>query len=166
MPSDRKWTRENVEWKEEAGDACVLQRLCCAHPSLSPSLSLTSLPSNSRLSPMWTSTIMKKDVLCVRARAFVCLLGCACTRMCVTCVVMNKDVLCVELVVNHWQCWQLTDKLIDPRPPREHWLAPAHSSHTRTHTHTKTCVYAHARAYTARGPARVFELRIISDHSC
>lgn len=70
MPSDRKWTRENVEWKEAAGDACVLQRLCCAHPSLSPSLSLTSLPSNSRLSPMWTSTIMKKDVLCVRARAF------------------------------------------------------------------------------------------------
>lgn len=54
--------------------------------------------------------------------------------MCVTCAVMNKDVLCVELVVNHWQCWQLTDKQIDPRPPRERRLAPAHSSHTHTHT--------------------------------
>lgn len=66
--------------------------------------------------------------------------GCACTRMCVMRVVMNKDVLCVELVVNHWQRWQLTDRQIDPRPPRERCLASAHSSHThatpRTHTHT------------------------------
>lgn len=42
--------------------------------------------------------------------------------------VMNKDVLCVDLVVNHWQRWQLTDRQIDPRPPRERRLAPAHSS--------------------------------------
>lgn len=45
--------------------------------------------------------------------------------------VMNKDVLCVELVVNHWQRWQLTDRQIDPRPPRERCLAPAHSSQPR-----------------------------------
>ena len=123
-------------------DACVAQCLCCTHPSLSSCLSLTSLPSNSRLSPMWTSTIMKKDVLCVcvQARAYVCLFDCTRTCMCVTCAVMNKDVLCVELVVNHWQCWQLTDKQIDPRPPRERRLALAHSSHTQTHTYT---VYIH-----------------------
>lgn len=42
--------------------------------------------------------------------------------------VMNKDVLCVELVVNHWERWQLTDRQIDPRPSRERRLAPAHSS--------------------------------------
>lgn len=106
------------------------------HPSISLPLSLTFLPSKSRLSPMWTSTIMKKDVLCVCV--YVCLTVRTHSR--VTCVVMNKDVLCVELVVNHWQCWQLTDKQIDPRPPRERRLAPAHSSHTRiyyTHTYTK-----------------------------
>lgn len=69
----------------------------------------------------------------------MCALDCACTHVCVMCVVMNKDVLCVELVVNHWQCWQLTDKQIDPRPPRERRLALAHSSHTHApHTHTHT----------------------------
>lgn len=65
--------------------------------------------------------------------------GYPCTGMCVTCAVMNKDVLCVELVVNHWQCWQLTDKQIDPRPQREHCLALANSSHIHPrHTHTQS----------------------------
>lgn len=147
--------------------------MCASAFMLRPSISLPV--SLSHLSAFQLQTVPNVDVyhnekgclVCARARVrFVCLLGCARTRMCVTCVVMNKDVLCVELVVNHWQCWQLTDKQIDPRPPREHCLAPAHSSHTRTHAHTKACVYAHARACAARGPARVFELRIISDHSC
>lgn len=99
---------------------------------LSPSLTLTSIFT---LSPTWTSTVMKKDVLgpC-RTSVRACMLQCTCTRMCVTRGVMNKDVLCVELLVNHWQCWQLTDKQIDPRPPRERHLAPAHSSQ---HTHTR-----------------------------
>lgn len=93
--------------------------------------------------PLWTSNIMKKDAsrrghFCVSARAWG-----ARTRMCVMRVVMNKDVLCVELVVNHWQRWQLTDRQIDPRPPRERCLAPAHSSH------------AHARHATARACTRL-----------
>lgn len=125
--------------KGVVGGAGVVQCLCCTYPSLSLPLPLTSLPSGSRLSPTWSSTVMKKDALCVRACVCVCLPDCLPTHMCVTCVVMNKDVLCVELVVNHWQCWQLTDKQIDPRPPRERCLALAHLSHTHARTHI--CMY-------------------------
>lgn len=113
-----------------------------------------SPPSFSHFAASQLQTVPNVDVyrnekgclVCARACVcvYVCLLGGACTCMCVTYVVMNKDVLCVELVVNHWQCWQLTDKQIDPRPPRERRLALAHSSHT----HTQARTHAHIHAYT------------------
>lgn len=83
-------------------------------------------------------------------------------RMCVMRVVMNKDVLCVELVVNHWQRWQLTDRQIDPRPPRERCLALAHSSHTHAHARAHTVHIASTKI--VRRLAKGFELQIISDH--
>lgn len=89
----------------------------------------------------------KGCLVCTRMHVCVCLLDWLPTHMCVTCVVMNKDVLCVELVVNHWQCWQLTDKQIDPRPPRERCLALAHSSHTHTHIYTYTHTGTHRHTY-------------------
>lgn len=142
------------------GDACVVQCLCCTYPSLPFSVFQLQTVRN-----VYAYHNEKGCLVWVRAHACVCLLDCARTRMCVTCVVMNKDVLCVELVVNHWQRWQLTDKQIDPRPPRERRLALAHSSHVRAHTHT--CIYCtHTYAKTVRRLAKVFELRIISDHSC
>lgn len=82
--------------------------------------------------PMWNSI---KDISCLCVGVWVgYVLDCTCTCTCVMRVVMNKDVLCVKLVVNHWQCWQLTDKQIDPRPPRECCLALGHSSYMCTHT--------------------------------
>lgn len=71
--------------------------------------------------------------------------------------VMNKDVLCVELVVNHWQRWQLTDRQIDPRPPRERRLAPAHSSqpHERTWRAHKDCLKTRRRSRRVRSSSAV-----------
>lgn len=71
--------------------------------------------------------------------------------------VMNKDVLCVELVVNHWQRWQLTDRQIDPRPPRERCLAPAHSSqpHECTWRAHKDCQKACRRSRRLRSSSAV-----------
>lgn len=73
--------------------------------------------------------------------------------------VMNKDVLCVELVVNHWQRWQLTDRQIDPRPPRERRLAPAHSSQPHGCAHTwrarKDCQKARRRSRRIRSSPAV-----------
>lgn len=104
-----------------------------------------SLPFLPHLSASQRQTVPNMDFYHNEKGCLVCVCECACvfarlcahTHVCVTCVVMNKDVLCVELVVNHWQCWQLTDKQIDPRPPRERRLALAHSSHTHT---THTCI--------------------------
>lgn len=115
----------------KSGCRCTHICQCFTHPSLLACFSLTSMPSNLRQFPMWMSGIMKTDVLHV--------FDYVCTCMCVLCVVLNKDVLCEELVVNHWQCWQQTDKQIDPRPRREHrWHWSIH------HTCTNTCVHASA----------------------
>lgn len=139
-------------WQERNGWRYMCDSVFMLHPSISNLCLSLSHPS-----PFQLQTVPNVDVyhnekgcllcagvcVCARRSVYVCLLECACTRMCVTCVVMNKDVLCVELVVNHWQCWQLTDKQIDPRPPRERHLALAHSSHTLTlsHTDTNACIF-------------------------
>lgn len=118
------------------------------HPSIPPSSSSLHLSTLLAFQPKTVPTVVvaHNEKGCL---VYMCMcmhiykLAYTCTGMCVTCAVMNKDVLCVELVVNHWQCWQLTDKQIDPRPQRERCLALAHSSHIHPkHTHT------HADAWT------------------
>lgn len=128
--------------------------LCCSH--LSKTLSHLAAFQR-RVAPPTTSNIMKKDALC---RGPACRTTCAGMRggddgeyeggHWLVRAVMNKDVLCVELVVNHWQRWQLTDRQIDPRPPRERCLAPAHSSQphecARTWRAHKDCQKARRRS--------------------